>query len=186
MPLWGNREPPKALENNIICLKNRCGLIQVLQLLEKWKTSPSSSELIPCHFLASVAQIEFFSSHFNYFLSALRNVICQKLPPRVPALSNWAHQALWEGGNMVQTSGWTPPSSYSTLGDPRKSSPCSDRPHPVWQNCTRKVHWAKSSLQLPKTERKLSHWTERVQIHLRCILMHPTCLCMIIYNMQYT
>ena len=28
------------------------------------------------------------SSHFNYFLSALENVACQKLPPRVPVLSN--------------------------------------------------------------------------------------------------
>ena len=129
MPPWGNREPPKAPENNIICPKNRCGPIQVLQLLEKkWKTSPSSSELIPCHFLASVAQIEFFSSHFNYFLFTSGNVICQKLPPRVPTLSNWAHQALWEGGNMVQSSGWTPYPSYSALGDPEKISPCSDRP----------------------------------------------------------
>ena len=79
----------KALENNKYAQKNRCGPIQVLQLLEKeWKTSHSSLELIPCQFLASVAQIEFFSSHFNYFLSALGNVICQKLRPRVPALSN--------------------------------------------------------------------------------------------------
>ena len=44
--------------------------------------------LIPCHFLASVAQIEFFSSHFYYFKSPSGNVIWPKLPPRVPALSN--------------------------------------------------------------------------------------------------
>ena len=48
----------------------------------------SSSKLIPCHFLASVAQIEFFSSRFYYFKSASRNVIWPKLPPRVPGLSN--------------------------------------------------------------------------------------------------
>ena len=128
MPPWGNREPPKAPENNIKCSKNRCGPIHVLQLLEKvWKTSLSSSELIPCHFFASVAQIKFFSSHFNHFLSTLGNVKCQKMPPRLPTLSNWAHQALWEGGNMVQSSGWTPYPSYSALGDPRKISPYSDR-----------------------------------------------------------
>ena len=42
----------------------------------------------PMPFPCLVAQIEFFSSHFNYFLSASGNVKCQKLPPRVPALSN--------------------------------------------------------------------------------------------------
>ena len=46
--------------------------------------------------------------------------------PKVPALSNWAHQALWEGGSMVQSSGWTPYTPYSALGDPIRSSPCSD------------------------------------------------------------
>ena len=131
MPLWGNRDPPKAPENNKICRRDGCGSIQVLQLLEEWKTSHSSSELITCQFLASVAQIEFFSSHFNYFLSTSGNVICQKLPLRLSASSNWAHQALWEGGNMVQTSGWTPHASYSALGDPRKISPCSDMPFSI-------------------------------------------------------
>ena len=42
----------------------------------------------PMPFFASVAQIEFFSSHFYYFLFASGNVIWPKLPPRVPALSN--------------------------------------------------------------------------------------------------
>ena len=92
---------------------------------ERVEDIPSSSELIPCQFLASVAQIEFFSSHLNYFLSASRNVKGQKLPPRVSTLSNWSHQALWEGGNMVQTSGWTPHAPYSALGDLSKSSPYS-------------------------------------------------------------
>ena len=29
---------------------------------------------------------------------------------------------------MVQSSGWTPYAAYSALGDPTKSSPCSDLP----------------------------------------------------------
>ena len=132
VPLWGNHEPPKAPENNKICRRDGCGYIQVLKLLKKeWKTSHSSSKLIPCHFLASVAKIEFFSIHFYYFKSASRNVLWPKLPPRVPALSNWAHQALWKGGNMVKTSGWTTPSSYSALGETIRWSLCPDTPFSV-------------------------------------------------------
>ena len=100
----------------------------MLKLLEEWKTSHSSSKLIPCHFLASVAQIKFFNSHFYYFLSAPGNMIWHKLPPRVPALSNWAHQDLWEGRNMVKTSGWPTLSSYSSLGEPIKSPLYFERP----------------------------------------------------------
>ena len=82
----------------------------------------------PCHSLSSVAHIEFFSSHFYYFKSASGNVIWPKMPPRVPVLSNWAHHALWKGGNMVKTSGWTTPSSYNALGETIRWSLCLDRP----------------------------------------------------------
>ena len=49
-----------------------------------------------------------------------------KQPPRVPALSNWAHQALWDGGTKVQSNRYTPYAPYNALGDPNKTSPCLD------------------------------------------------------------
>ena len=95
----------------------------MLQLLEKvWKTSLSSSELIPCHFLASVAQIDFFSSHLIIF-SVTRGLApqgrgCAPLAPYAPGargLLGKRFLASPKSGNSRKRVGWRVPLFCNTL-----------------------------------------------------------------------
>ena len=83
---------------------------------------------------------------------------------------------------MVKTSGYTTPSSYNALGEPIKSSFCSDRPFDMAKLHQNGIMSQITTVTARNWKKKLSHWTQGAQIHLRCILIHPMDLCMIMYN----
>ena len=63
---------------------------------------------------------------FNYFLICLEKREPTKKASQGPCFVQLSPPGSLGGGTMVQSSGWNPYAPYSALGDPIKTSPCSN------------------------------------------------------------